>query len=63
IQSVVRVVFPMDIAPALTRAIAFEIKSGMIVEMRPRRPHEKRIRGTIIVKEPVLQVDVRLPWD
>lgn len=63
IQSVVRVVFPMDIAPALTRAITFEIKSGMIVEMRPRRPHEKRIRGTIIVEESVLQVDVRLPWD
>ncbi|MFW9914416.1 MAG: hypothetical protein ACFFGZ_02300 [Candidatus Thorarchaeota archaeon] len=63
LRSIVRVVFPMDIAPALTHAMSFELKGGMIAEMRPRRPHEKRIRGTIVVDDPVLQVTVRLPWD
>ncbi|MHA2270951.1 MAG: hypothetical protein ACXACI_03750 [Candidatus Hodarchaeales archaeon] len=63
LRSVVRVIFPMDIAPALTHAMSFELKGGMIAEMRPRRPHEKRIRGTFVVDDPVLQVTVRLPWD
>lgn len=63
LRSVMRVVFPMDIAPALTHAMSFELKGGTIAEMRPRRPHEKRIRGTFVVDDPVLQVTVRLPWD
>jgi hypothetical protein len=63
LHSVIRVIFPMDVAPALSRAMAFELKGGLIVEMKPRRSHEKYIRGTIFVEDPVIQVEIRMPWD
>ncbi len=63
LNSVIRVIFPMDIAPALSRAMSFELKGGTIVEMRPRRPHEKSIRGIFVIEDPVIQVNVRLPWE
>ncbi|MHA2295346.1 MAG: hypothetical protein ACXAEU_12800 [Candidatus Hodarchaeales archaeon] len=62
-NSLWKIVFPLDMKPALEYAKSFKLNSGTVKKIVRRSPFDlKTIRGSIHVKDPVLQIDIDIPW-
>ncbi|MHA1168811.1 MAG: hypothetical protein ACTSP4_02325 [Candidatus Hodarchaeales archaeon] len=63
-NSLWKIVMSLDMKPALEQAKSFKLSSGTITKIVRKSPYDLRsIRGSIHVKDPVLQIDLDLPWD
>ncbi|MFW9992243.1 MAG: hypothetical protein ACFFD4_09375 [Candidatus Odinarchaeota archaeon] len=63
-ESLWKIVIPLDMKPALDYAKSFKLSSGTLMKVVRRSPYDlKSIRGSIYVKDPVLQIDIDIPWE
>ena len=62
-KSVWRIIMPIDYSPSLSEALGFRLKGGQIMKIISQSSTDPtNLRGTIIVNNPAIQVDMQVHW-
>ena len=58
-----KIIFDIEMKPAIEEAVSFKLKQGDITKISKRTSKDKEnIRGSVKIVNPVLQVNIRIPW-